>query len=273
MLVKTTTGTTIWIEKTDGKSLFDNNNTPWHRYPIADDKDHAGYRDSLEPSNVLKLTRTELKRICAGPSSIVTPTTVKEMRFYSKRFTKKEEWMVDSWTDYALSQILEEANNTHKNAGELLKRRVEDALRPPIVEQVHEERPEGAKKEASAAGTTKNTPKKRKREESTLVTTEEISVMLTPKQLEFMERLSENQDWSEKGVDGEYVASLYAEELSDTMNSMSVGAVLTTLREKKLLTTKRSSVAGVKICLFTLTPAGKAVYRYLCNYNKEGGVK
>ena len=270
MLVRTTTGTTIWIERTDGKSMFDNNNTPWYRYPIADDKDHAAYRDSLDESSIIKLTRTELKRICAGASSIVTPIDIKEMRFYSKRFTEKGKWIVDGWTDFTLSQILDEANKTHKNVGEFLRQKVEDALHPPIVEQIHEERPGGAKKEASAAGTTKNTSKRRKREESTLVTTGDVSTTLTPKQLEFMERLSENQDWPENGVDGSYVASYYAEELNDTMNPMSVGAIITTLREKGLLATTKVSYGGIKTCKFRLTETGKKIYKAL---SERGGQK
>ena len=90
-----------------------------------------------------------------------------------------------------------------------------------------------------------------------------ISIILTPKQLEFMERLSEHPEWKKLGINGKYVASEYAEELSDTMNPMSVGAVITTLREKGILITERTRIGGVKCCMFQLTDTGIQIYNKL----------
>lgn len=105
----------------------------------------------------------------------------------------------------------------------------------------------------------KPAPKKRKIEGCVTVG----EVMLTPKQLEFMERLSELPKWGERGVDGEYAVFEYAGELSDSYNPVSVGAIVTTLREKKLISTRKGTVDGVRGCLFTLTDLGKRTYKGL----------
>lgn len=270
MVVRTTTGSLVSIESTDGRNLYDNNHTPWERYPAEDDADHAAYIDGLVHASVIKLDRSELRRMCAGHAAISTPTTVVEMRYHALKFTEASQLIVDSWSDQELEDILEEAKRRHKDAGELLRERVCDALTPPPNEEIHEEATGEAKEATEEPKTAKNTPKKRKREKGIPVITEYVSTTLTSKQVEFLERLSENPDWDRYGIEGEYAASLYAEELDDTMNSMSVGAVLTTLREKRLLTTRKASIGGVKVCMFKLTPAGRAVYKYLCNYAKEG---
>ena len=85
-------------------------------------------------------------------------------------------------------------------------------------------------------------------------------LILTPKQVEFMERLSENEGWDIKGPQGAYYADSYAEALSDTMTPMGVGAMITTLREKGVLTTEYSRVGGCRKCQFTLTELGQQVY-------------
>lgn len=105
----------------------------------------------------------------------------------------------------------------------------------------------------------KPAPKKRKAEGCVTVG----EVLLTSKQLEFMERLSEIPDWQCKGTDGEYIVSEYAGELSDSFTPISVGAIVTTLREKKLIVTQKSRIDGARGCLFQLTDLGKQVYRGL----------
>lgn len=103
------------------------------------------------------------------------------------------------------------------------------------------------------------TPRKRKVEGCVTVG----GVLLTPKQLEFMERLSEIPKWQEKGIDGEYAVFEYAAELSDSYTPISVGAIVTTLREKNLISTRKGTVDGVRGCLFTLTDLGKTAYKGL----------
>lgn len=121
-----------------------------------------------------------------------------------------------------------------------------------------------AQEGAAEMGTATSTSSMRRRQESVSVALENASVTLTHKQLEFMERLDECPGFY--GTAGEeYLIYEYASELSDTMNSMTVGAVVTTLREKGLITTSKHIAMGIKYGVFSLTSTGWEVYDNLSN--------
>lgn len=115
------------------------------------------------------------------------------------------------------------------------------------------------KLEATNAG--ENIPQLRECKKNTLVSLGWISVLLTPKQLEFIERLSEYPEWDDKlGIPMEFVTWTYAQELGDTMSPMVVGAIITTLKKKGILVTKEYNLHGIKGSIFKLTPLGIQVY-------------
>ena len=166
------------------------------------------------------------------------------------------------WSDQMLREILIEAEEKSESPIEVMKKALgigEQAV--PTTEVPTGASPKPTEKQR-ARGTYRNTPQRRKQEGSVSVALGDVSITLTPKQLEFMERLSECPGWDGTPT-GEYNASLYAQELEDTMNPMSVGAVLTTLREKNLLQTEKRRVGGIKCCIFKLTDTGVRVYNKL----------
>lgn len=275
MIVNSTLGSAVSLERTDKKSLFDRCGVEWARCPERDTKDPFGcaYRETKNNIACVLLTKEELMRVIAGTHAMQTPTTVEEMRYHALNLPASWQLVVDNWSDQRLREILIEAEDKRLNTGALMEAKVEAEIeaaerekeRAEEVEheRVSREATEGTSVVRKTQGTAKRTPRKRTQEGGLSVAIGETSIALTSKQLEFMERLSECPGWTECGTNGEYVASQYAEELSDTMNPMAVGAVLTTLREKQILTTTKTRMGGVKCCMFKLTETGKQIYKSL----------
>lgn len=269
MILKASNGLPVSFTDTDKKSLFDKTGQEWARHPSGDQPEGLVCYMNTETFAQVLLTREDLKRVIAGPNAMRTPTTLDEMRDYIERCPKYVQEIANGWPDQKLREILIEAEDHGSNPGWLLERMADKEY-----EKQHEPEPEtenpteatGRATEAHRAPrTARSTPRPRKQEGSLSVAFGEASVLLTPKQLEFMERLSECPEWESKGPAGEYVAADYAQELSDTMNPMSMGAVLTTLREKELLQTEKRRVGAIKCCVFKLTDLGVQVYNKLAN--------
>lgn len=264
MVVKTVKGRTVHMTDSNKKSLFEDTGAEWVRDPRLDDVDKRliGFSNP-ETEDGLKLTMPEMRRVCDGTHAMNTPINIPEMRRYSNRLHKSLREVIYKWPDQKLREILIEAEEGRKHPGLLMERYAQAQVdRDKKEEDLKEatERPTEAREDQKRG---KNTRTPRKQEGSLSVALEGASVLLTPKQLEFMERLSECPGWKESGVNGEYVASEYASELSDTMNSMSVGAVVTTLREKGILKTEKRRIGAIKCSVFTLSPLGKEVYKTL----------
>ena len=276
MVVYTTTGSEVSLVDTNKKSLFDNAGVEWARFPEEDEQEKflLAYRETKANVSVIKLTKEEMKRVINGVHAMNTPTTVTEMRYYALGLPPKYQRVIDEWSDQKLREMLMDAEDHHQNPGAAMEAKVytilceEDRKREEELRAKKEaERPRPDTGEATGAQeaprTARSTPKSRTQKGSLFVALSDTTVALTPKQLEFIERLSECPGFKEHGTSGSYIASQYAEELSDTMNPMSVGAVLTTLREKDLLHTEKQRFGGMKCCTFTLTELGKRVYNKL----------
>lgn len=264
MVVKSSSGLSVSIVHTDKKDLYDADGTRWARHPECDQQDpyRIAYINT-ETMDLLLLYKDEIKRIIAGKASILTPTSVEEMRDYISRSTKRIKNIADAWPDQQLREILAEADEHGSNPIMVLEKKVENEIERTTPPKKLTEAPPVATESPKTPRTYRSTTRTRKQEGSVTVSLGEASVLLTPKQLEFMERLSENPEWDKNGVYGEYVASEYAQELSDTMNPMSMGAVLTTLREKSLIRTEKRRVGAIKCCMFQLTDLGVRVYNKL----------
>lgn len=269
MIVYTTHGSVVSLVDTNKKSLFDNNGVEWARCPEYDNPDPfaVGYRETKSNASVIKLNKEEIRRVIKGVNAMRTPTTVLEMRYHALNLPMDYQRIIDEWPDQKLREILVEAEEHGSNPGQLLEKMADKELEKQREPESAPENPTEATEEATetrrAQGTARNTPRSRKQEGSVSVALGEVSVLLTPKQLEFIERLSECPGWDRTGVTGEYIASEYAQELSDTMNPMSVGAVLTTLREKGLVSTEKRRVGAIKCCVFRLTDLGVNIYNKL----------
>ena len=253
MLVETITGEQVSIVSNKKTHLVDSDGNQWIRDSECDTYNCAAFTKYTSPQQTIQLTKEELVRVCNGDKAINIPVTVVEMRDYSTRMDPECCAVVDQWPDQKLREILADAEESGRDPGADMQKEAEreiEANKP--VEKPTEALPE-ATEERRTPRTHRSIPRTRKQEGSVSVALEDESVLLTPKQLEFMERLSECPDWEKTGTDGWYVASEYAQELSDTMNPMSLGAVLTTLREKDILRTEKKRIGGIKCCIFRLT--------------------
>ncbi len=260
MIVTTILGQRVSLVHTDRKFLYERDGSMWCRDSVKDTQDRAAYTKYVDIPQTILLDRHELKRICAGDQAMIRPTTVEGMRDYATGLEKDWRDEVSNWPDQRLREILADAEEQDKDPGRMLEKMLEKLLEPvvaPTIPTEATERPTEAPKKTPRYS---NTPRPRKQEGSVSVALEGVSVLLTPKQLEFMERLSENEGWAKHGIGGEYSVNSYSMELSDSMSAMSVGAVVTTLREKHLLQTTKVRVAGLKSCIFQLTDLGKQVY-------------
>lgn len=264
MIVNSIDGNPVTLVKTNGKSIFTRNGEEFKRDETHDDADHAAYTCTSNTSTItVLLSRSELRRVLSG--KMAEPQTVGELREFSSILPEDERNVANTWNDQKFREVLIEADETNKRPDMLLVSKIQDML--PKKEKLQEPLSK-PKKDATDRTPPKSTSRPRKQEGSIIVNLGSISVLLTPKQLEFMERLSEYPNW--KGPSSECITSVYADELSDTMSPMSVGAVLTTLREKKLLTTQKCRIGAIKSSAFQLTQLGEQIYKKLAG--KENGV-
>lgn len=269
MIVKTISGMSVSLVRSDRRYLYERDGSMWCRDSAKDTPGYAAYTKFVDIPQTILLDKYALKRVCSG--KMATPTTVEEMRDHAASLGKAQDAEVSGWPDQRLREILISEEENGNDPGRTLEKMLDSILAPPnkpaapVIPKEAPERPTEAPKKIPRYP---SPPRPRKQEGSLSVALGEASVLLTPKQLEFMERLSENDGWSRDGVDGEYSVNSYSMELSDTMNAMSVGAVVTTLREKHLLTTTKVRISGLKCCMFQLTDLGKAVYKELSGGRK-----
>lgn len=265
MIIKSMHGMQVNIVSTDKIDLIDSAGVRWHRDASKDNVSDKLIGYTCDNADTVLLTVEHMKRVCNGNNAINTPTTVPELREYPRRLPARMAEIVDGWPDQTLREILIEADEKHTNPGLLLERKVEAEIKKQEVPQESQEKAQESPQKPTPP---RNTPRTRKQEGSITVTTGDVSVLLTPKQIEFMERLSECPEWSQIPVTGEYSASAYVEELSDTMSPPSVGAIITTLREKGILSTRKVKMGAAKGSVFKLTEMGVVVYKWLINYQR-----
>lgn len=85
-----------------------------------------------------------------------------------------------------------------------------------------------------------------------------VSVIITPKQVEFIRLLPTSNFW-ENGVDSALWIDVLCDELEDKMGPMTIGAMVSTLREKHLLEVAVDCQGKRKAKYFRFTNTGKAV--------------
>lgn len=254
MVVVSTDNFRVSIEHTDKKSLFDSRGVEWKRDPSKDQEGFAAYTESVNNVSTILLDLNQLKVVCGGDRALNTPTTVEEMRYYSRRLHPKRTAIVDKWPDQRLREILIEGEEKGKHPGELMDKYTEDEL-PKEAPRKPTEEPRTPRRYISTPKTPKRAP----------VAREGLPVALTAKQLIFMQRLDSYTAW--EGPDSEGIASEYAEEISDELNAMAVGAVITTLRQKGVITTNKTKTG----CYFRLTGLGVEVYNALKEVKDDSG--
>lgn len=265
MLVRTTTGKLINIVRNENGLLLDSTGLGWSRRGDLDQPGHAAYSTSVSgDGEVIQFTKDELVRICKGTRAIQTPTTVDELRAAIADFEPGAAALAAEKPDQWFREVMSKAEETSQNPSSLAGHLLLDELNRIKPEEVPTEAPPLARGTRKAPLQYKRTPRAKLQPGGFEDTFEGKRVMLTPKQTEFMERLEENETWEQDDSDRWYYGDHYAECLSDTMSPMSVGAMITTLREKGVIRTEYVRVDGRRVCKFQLTELGMLVYNRLC---------
>lgn len=265
MLVRTTNGKLISIVSNDKGVLTDTSGTKWWRRGGLDSPGHAAYSTSmLSDGEVVQFTKDELVRICKGTRAIQTPTTTDELRAATASMGPEAAALAAEKPDQWFREVLSKAEETSQNPSSLAGHMLVDELdrrKPKEVPTEASPLPPVTREEHTRY---KRAPRAKLQPGGFEDTFEGKRVILTPKQTEFMERLEEYENW-ESGNRGKWLyGDLYAECLSDTMSPMSVGAMITTLREKGVIRTEYARVDGRRVCKFQLTELGMLVYNGLC---------
>lgn len=254
--------------------LIDIDHNKWQRKAEWDVPDRAAFAmETCSTRNeAIYLDKFQLKRAVLGSSAMQRVLDVQEFRYYADRHP--EQINANDWSDQQIRELLMEADERNMDVVEyLLKKAKEKAKKAQEAEGVQEDgcSTQNATEANGTATTTKrtSTPKRDKRakvqEGGFEYTDSNLQIILTPRQTEFMERLGELDGWKDKGVGGQYASSEYAECLEDTMNPMAVGAMISTLREKGIITTEYVKNDGTKRCMFRLTDLGISIYRSISN--------
>lgn len=266
MLVRTTTGKLINITRNENGLLWDANGLGWSRRGDLDRPGHAAYSTTTGEGirMDIQFTKDELVRICKGTRAIQTPITPEELRAATTSMEPEAVALAAEKPDQWFREVMIKAEETDQNpyslAGHLLldeldRRKTEEtpveaSPLAPVTREEHTRYRRTSRAKLQPGGFEDAFEGKR--------------VLLTPKQTEFMERLEENETWEQDDHGKWFYGDHYAECLSDTMSPMSVGAMITTLREKGVIRTEYARVDGRRVCKFQLTELGMFVYNRLC---------
>lgn len=265
MLVRTTGGKLIHIIRNEDGLLWDATGLGWFRRGDLDRPGHAAYSATTGEGvrMDIQFTKDELVRVCKGTRAIQTPITPEELRaataFMEPEATALAARKPDQWFREVLAKAEETGQNPPSLAGHLLL----DELDRNKTEEVPPEAPPVASVVTKEPTRGKRTPRGKLQPGGHEDTFEGKRVLLTPKQVEFMERIGEIEETYPSDTGTWYPADIYTECLSDTMSPMSVGAMITTLREKGVIRTEYGKVGGNKVCRFQLTDLGQYVYNKL----------
>ena len=266
MLARTTTGKLINIVRNESGLLWDATGLGWFRRGALDQPGHAAYSATTGEGVQMDIqfTKDELVRICKGTRAIQTPTTTEELRAATASMGPEAASLAAEKHDQWFREVLSKAEETRQNPYSLAGHLLLDELDRREPKEVPTEASPLAQETRKALPQYKRAPRAKLQPGGFEDTFEGKRVILTPKQTEFMERLEENETW-ERGDPGKwFYGDQYAECLSDTMSPMSVGAMITTLREKGVIRTEYVRIDGRRVCKFQLTEFGILVYNRLC---------
>lgn len=266
MLVRTTTGKLINIVRNESGLLWDATGLGWFRRGDLDQPGHAAYSATTGEGvrMDIQFTKDELVRICKGTRAIQTPTTPEELRAATASMGPEAAALAAEKPDQWFREVLSKAEETCQNPSSLAGHLLMDELDRRKPKEVPTEASPLAQETRKASPQYKRAPRAKLQPGGFEDTFEGKRLLLTPKQTEFIERLEENDTWEHGDLGKWFYGDHYAECLSDTMSPMSVGAMITTLREKGVIRTEYARVDGRRVCKFQLTELGMLVYNRLC---------
>ena len=101
------------------------------------------------------------------------------------------------------------------------------------------------------------------------ITRDNVETVVTARQVRFIKVLVKTELWQDYGLDGAMWIGFLCDELSGVMNPMSIGAMISTLREKGIITVDKEKVDGKLQKYFEFTSFGKCIVN--CIVGEEGG--
>lgn len=271
MIVTSVKGKRVSIVRNNRGTLVDTQGRWWVRDAYEDMPawGMAGY-SCHDGTDSIRFTKSELVRICKGDAAIQQLTTVDEVRDYAERLEPKMREAAANWSDQRLREILMEADDTNKSVLNLLMSKLEaECKRVEIQTAVRTEECPSCERDGTSlaqennGGTLvpprKNTPKKAKENAFESTYNGEL-ITLTSKQLTIMRAIATEVD----GGGTCTPTGVLQAAVNAGMSAISAGAVLATLREKKLLVVTKTPSGKV----YKLTDAGMQFREIMSNTNQ-----
>lgn len=242
--------------------LVDSNGTMWYRNAKYDKKDEAAAfttDEDLDP-RVIMLDRNQLKRVCKGTKAIQEITTVDEARAYAGQHY--EEWghVVDQWNNQQIREIMMKAEETGRSMSEVAGMMERKARAQIVVERAIKEEKESHREATEKPEEThvdvippKSPSRKRTQEKAKRVAFGEM--VLTERQVEFLRGLPAKDAFT-------------AEDAPEGFSKMAVGAMISTLREKGVISTGKTTMTmdkGKRVTLFKFTDVGDKIHGQIIN--------
>lgn len=220
------------VDKHDGR-LVDNSGNEWVRMPEGDvENESACYGIPDEPrSKWAQLNRKDLQRIVAGPVAMQAIITLDEAMYYVCSNTERFE--PSEWSRLVVKAAIEEAKDKHMKVKDMLD------TRAAVIKGIKEEKMHGEVTEKPLVVVTTvdppTRPQRPKVQKSVLPVV--AGVPLTEKQLYFLLDVGQMVKMRKLSL-----ADFTTQEvvyIRSNPSGMSIGAVVTTLREKGILQSHR----------------------------------
>ena len=236
--------------------LVDSTGTRWVRNPQYDEEGKSAAfspnTDGVNP-RVIHLDREQLKRACQGKKALLEPITVEEVRALAD--LNRNQWgcAVDEWNNQQIREIMIEADESGKSVADLIERkaRVQLSVARAIQEEKesHGEATEKPEEAYVDTAPTKTPPHHKTQEKAQRAPFGAIT--LTARQVEFLQGRPDKEEFT-------------AEDAPEGFSKMTVGAMISTLREKGVISTgKATTDKGKRVTIFQLTDMGKQTLEHI----------
>ena len=244
MIVTSASGKQVSIIENKHGILVDTLGNWWTRDADKDPPDAAGY-SCKDVNDFMQLNRPELKRVCGGNTAIQQLTTVTEMRDFIDGLKADLREIGNSWNDQQLREILIEADTSNKNCSSLLLSKLNAEYDKQHVVTVETEEYTSCEKEGislepkHSAGTSVPPKKKAQRKAKEYAfegTCDGTDIKLTSKQVTVMLAVLHSTDNNLNCLTANVL-----QHVSTEMSPISAGAILSTLKEKCVISMDKSA--------------------------------
>ena len=221
MLVNTTTNRPVYLINKDPRAnLIDMEAHTWTRHPERDDlvRNLAAYSRGDE---TILLTVDELKRVVAGVKAMQEVESFDEACMFLQTLPRELQLIARMFGHREIDQAL------LTNSPSTTLRKMAQDIRD---KRIAKEKARKAQEAALAREATKTPPAPKKPKKTPPKKQEVHGVVLTEKQIQFLQAVPEKK----------YLTTTDMKHALPEMSGMALGAIISTLREKKLLTTEKT---------------------------------